>query len=288
MKSISKYLVLLIVVITAINFFAKLNLQRTVALNPTHLINFNEFWRLILYPIVEPSLTSLLFFTIAFLIFAPALEQYFNKYLFYALLLALIPLTSCFETIVFWGKDINFYGTDAMTAFVFGLSIFIFPKNILKVIHFRSLNNYKAVVVIFAIWIVIGIEKAITTDVNNYFAYIFPILFGFLAAGSLKLQMNFFFKYYFPKRRTHSYSELKKIADEVVREKRREHSLDDYPALNKLSPDDYQEENHLKISENSEENEEILNEILDKINNEGFSSLSNEEKAFLEEFSKIL
>lgn len=288
MKSVAKYSVLLIGVIAAINFFAQLNLEKVIALNPAHLINFTEFWRLILYPIIEPSLTSFLFFAIAFLIFAPALEQYFNKVLFYTLLITLVPLTSCIETLIFWGKDINFYGTDVLTAFVFGLSIFIYPKHNLKIIHLKSLNNYKAVAVIFAIWIAIGIENSINSDINNYFAYIFPILFGFLAAASIKLQMNFFFKYYFQRKQARSYTELKNIANEVVREKRRERDLEDYPELHKLSREDNQAENNLKVSENLEENEEILNLILDKINTEGFSSLTPEEKAFLDEFSKIL
>ena len=274
--------------ITAINFFGHLSLDKFIALNPMHLANFTEFWRLLLYPFIEPSLTSLLFFAIAFLIFAPSLEQYFNKFLFYSLLVLLIPLTSCFETIIFWGKDINIYGTDVLTSFVLGLSLFLFPKDSLKVIHLKSLNNYKAIAVLYAIWISIGIEKAINSDFNNYFAYIFPILFGFISAASIKLQMNFFMKIYFPHRRNRTYNDLKKIANEVVREKKKLHSINDLSETNPVSSDDFEDENHLKISENSEENEEILNAILDKINKEGFNSLTAEEKSFLEEFSKIL
>ncbi len=288
MKSIAKYSVIFISVMTAINFFAHLNLDKLIALNPMHLANFTEFWRLLLYPFIEPSLTSLLFFAIAFLIFAPALEQYFNKFLFYILLILLIPLTSCIETIIFWGKDINLYGTDVLTSFVLGLSIFLFPKDSLKIIHLKSLNNYKAVAVLYAIWISIGIENAINVDFNNYFAYIFPILFGLLSAGAIKLQMNIVMKYYFPHRRNRAYNDLRKIADEVVREKKKLHSTSDLSASNLVASDDLEDENHLKISENSQENEEILNAILDKINKEGFNSLNAEEKSFLEEFSKIL
>ncbi|HRS02330.1 MAG TPA: hypothetical protein P5545_07250, partial [Bacteroidota bacterium] len=118
--------------------------------------------------------------------------------------------------------------------------------------------------------------------------YIFPILFGFISAASIKLQMNFFMKIYFPHRRNRTYNDLKKIANEVVREKKKLHSINDLSETNPVSSDDFEDENHLKISENSEENEEILNAILDKINKEGFNSLTAEEKSFLEEFSKIL
>jgi len=288
MKSIAKYCVLFVGILSAVSYFAHLHLEQIIALNPSHLVTFSEYWRLILYPFVEPSLTSFLFFAIAFLIFVPSLEKFFNKWMFYTILILLLPLTSCFETIIFWGKDINFYGTDVLTSFVFGLSIFIFPKNILKVIHLKSLNNYKAVVLIFAIWISIGIEKAFISDASNYFAYIFPILFGFIAAASIKLQMNFFFKYYFPRKKMRSFSEIKKIVDEVVHEKSREKSMDNIPNFNNSNTENREEENRLKLSDNLEENEETLNSILDKINNEGVASLTPGEKSFLEEFSKII
>lgn len=281
---ISKVILAIFIISHILFYFLGNEIAFFLALNPQKVINDIEIWRLFTYPLVSLSIAEVVLFIFTFWVIAPKIEYYvLNKPLLVVSYGIFIPLQGIFSTFLFARENLFLVGTEGLS---FGVMTFYF------LIFYRIVNQFQEVSLRLLIQTVIVLFLWMMGASLDSYIYQRPSLintFGFAMLGIILGILAYYF--------------AKPNIKELMHAR-----LMDYEKFRKsfLEPDERFEQSHQNRRDNNQINfeeivserdpqlrsvelsEDRLNRILDKINELGKDSLSNDELNFLENYSKFL
>lgn len=256
-------------------------LTNLFALIPQLVTEEFEFWRLFTYPLASPNLPALLLFCLVFYFIGPKEEDNSSRSYLPLMLLMMSFLEGLVSTLAFEKSNIVLTGPDGLSFIV--LTLFTFKNFRKKIILFRR-NQLRTAVFSFGLLLTYTLCYAFwynfTANSIPVVAALVNLVFGVVSGGSLYLHYLFIRKMVrrasetFPTYHDLPTPEEMSLAMIVQNELKRfnqsvstDNPLADYEYYNEYT-------------------EERLNEILDKINEQGEKSLLPEEIDFLKGYSK--
>lgn len=276
-RNTSKSILLFVLIVYVLDFITGNKLSDIFILNTSDILAYQDLWKIITYPLKYNSSASLLLFTFVFLFLSSNLENFYKFSvvpIFYLLITAshgvLISLFNITETTSFIS------GTDGVAFFVLVLHYLLFKNYRFYVFNFELILTKYIMLTIIGTWAFLqGL---------NYFLYSSSEVFNsFLLAGlGISNALIVYYQMYFIKK----YNDKKykrRIIDKVDEE---EPSLEMISASKLKMTENKRVDDVNLISSDPIENEERMNNILEKITDSGYSSLSESEQKFLEEYSK--
>jgi len=276
-RNTSKSILLFVLIVYVLDFITGNKLSDIFILNTSDILAYQDLWKIITYPLKYNSSASLLLFTFVFLFLSSNLENFYKFSvvpIFYLLITAshgvLISLFNITETTSFIS------GTDGVAFFVLVLHYLLFKNYRFYVLNFELILTKYIILTIIGTWAFLqGL---------NYFLYTSSEVFNsFLLAGlGTSNALIVYYQMYFIKK----YNDKKyksRIIDKVDEE---EPSLEMISASKLKMTENKRVDDVNLISSDPIENEERMNNILEKITDSGYSSLSESEQKFLEEYSK--
>jgi hypothetical protein len=276
-RNTSKSILLFVLIVYVLDFITGNKLSDIFILNTSDILVYQDLWKIITYPLKYNSSASLLLFTFVFLFLSSNLENFYKFSvvpIFYLLITAshgvLISLFNITETTSFIS------GTDGVAFFVLVLHYLLFKNYRFYVLNFELILTKYIILTIIGTWAFLqGL---------NYFLYTSSEVFNsFLLAGlGTSNALIVYYQMYFIKK----YNDKKyksRIIDKVDEE---EPSLEMISASKLKMTENKRVDDVNLISSDPIENEERMNNILEKITDSGYSSLSESEQKFLEEYSK--
>ncbi|HYF03482.1 MAG TPA: rhomboid family intramembrane serine protease [Patescibacteria group bacterium] len=265
-------------------------LSRALAIVPERVIANFELWRLVTFPFAVHSLSGLfsLIFSVYFL--APKLENIFPKLLFPTLLL-LFVISQGLATMFFFPQEkMEFSGSFGMAFFIMSLSVFTQPRTKMPLWSNFRIRTVALVMILMSLASAFTIAETLTQESKGIFFYnTFSSGFGSLA-GVITAYLYARFSQLSPAVRNGSVPR--------VAVPRRETRLQAPPLTEPFDmvlseqPVQMMNAHHAEQSvpahfpEEYSSDEERLNFILDKILEQGKSSLRQDEEDFLQEYSK--
>ncbi|MFA6571355.1 MAG: rhomboid family intramembrane serine protease [Bacteroidota bacterium] len=272
---ISHKLILVVGFIYVFDFFSKGYLSGLFHLQPSLVLDRMELWRLFSFPLSPGTFEATVLFFMTFLFFAPRIEKTFRKPVYISLLFILSGLQGTVLTLVFWKNDIIFSGMEGASFFILTLYLFLNIKNQIFILDIK-LRAVTAVLMLIAFWFVSLIGFTMFTGQQVLFIHgMSALLFGTTCGSFTFLQIRVT-KNYFQNQseiseiKTHNPEEL---APALISQK-------DYKMLKQNLQDEISQYQY-----EASYTEDKLNEILDKIIEQGEDSLTVNERKFLEDYS---
>lgn len=281
---ISKVILVIFTISHILFYFLNNEIALFLALNPQKVISDIEIWRIFTYPFVSLSIAEVVLFIFTFWVIAPKIEYYIlNKPLLLLSYGIFIPLHGIFSTLLFAREKLFLVGTEGLS---FGVITFYF------LIFYRIVNQYQEVSLRLLIQTAIVLFLWIMGASLDSYIYQRPSLinaFGFALVGIILGIIGYYFAKTNIKELIHArlmdYEKLRRSFLEP--DEKFERSNQNLWDNNQIDLEDIVSEGDLRhIS--IELSEDKLNKILDKINEKGKDSLSNNELKFLENYSKFL
>lgn len=282
--SVSIVLILLVIIVNILNIGFNGLLFDTLSLNLKQIILNAEYWRLLSYPFVFNTWESGILFSIVFSISLPNLERFLGRSLYVILLLFSI-LFALLLTIIFISNPIIFGGLEGVSFFVLTLSWLLKFRN--KLFPNKPIYFFIEVLSLF-VWLCFKSFILLNSGIMVVLPSIVISILGTGSAFLVYLQINHIIKKNVRKNKEIQAKKNKIQADAILEEiSIAMYANEKFRSLlsNELSPKEIK--NTINMDDNFH-NEEILNNILDKINIYGKDSLTKEEVLFLEEYSKSL
>ncbi len=256
-------------------------LTNLFALIPPLVTEEMQFWRLVTFPLASPNLPALLLFCLVFYFIGPKEEDNSSRSYLPMMLLMMSILEGLVATLVFEKSNLVLAGPDGLSFIV--LTLFALKNFKKKIIFFRR-NQVRTSVFALGLLAVYTLCYAFW---YNFTANSLPVItamvnmvFGVFSGTTLFLHYLFIRKMVrrgaetFPTYNDLPTPEEMSLAMIVQNELKR---------FNQSVSDDNELEGYEYFDEYSEER---LNEILDKINEQGQSSLFPEEIIYLKGYSK--
>lgn len=242
-----------------------------------------QLWRFLSYPLAYITLANAFLGFFAFFFFAPNLRSQLNRGVFD---LSIFLLTFSIGIILFMlnfnSPEITVMGIEAISAYIITLYIFVNKQNDIRYFKTVRLTRMAFPLFLLASWAMLYLLETGTAPLKSNIIDQSPAILGLgLISGLIG--------YFMLKQEKVDTSFIHKTSNFGVREIR---DLKPSPAVvESYKVKEYKQssiiENTIEFSEEDpESNEEILNEILDKINENGLESLHEDEKAFLEIYAK--
>lgn len=296
-KNIGFYLFIPLAIFVALNNIFSLDLNSFLALNPKTLLQTNNLWSLITFPLAENSIVDFFFFSIIFLLYYPLLQSIYRKWFFPIFFALFTVLQGALITLSFWDADITFKGLTAVSTFILVVVSLLYSKErfafgrlpVVKVSHMNLIIALSYLAFSFPIFL-----EGNSTKIVSFTA---PIVFGMSIAILFYLQIYFYNNYFLPKRRIRSINEIKQLLTQARESVQTlESSLvpqSTEPEQPKIQPFGIRQEKlartgKLAVSDDPETNEQLLNKILDKISERGIESLTPNELEALKQLSSKL
>ncbi len=286
--SISHCLVLIMLPLAIANVFLNGKLTQEFSLIPIKVINYLELWRLITFPFSGGSIETILLFALTFYFVAPKLEQILNKSLYLLLLFLLICLQGTLQTLIFWKSELAFAGAGGISFFVLTLYALLNLNKSITFWRYKPINSLFVSFVFTFIWIIgLLIHTSFTFQREVYITNFPDLVFGLIAGGLTYIQIIF---------------AKKVISDDKVKNEPLSKLMPSPPIEDDSEMDFALVDKEGKIEQNSiprydlptyDEKEMVftedkLNQILDKISEQGKNSLTLSELLYLKEYSKTL
>ena len=279
LNTITNKILLVAVMLHLGNFFLDNQLVKLLSLQPFLVIDKLELWRLITYPFAGSSLEGSLLFILALFFFGNKLEFVLQKTIYPVLLFLLVSLQGAVFTLLFWQKQFVFYGMEGIAIFILTLFSYMFYKNKLRIGFYRNYRIISTAILFSMIWVAsVLLHFFVVNDYSILVKNSFVLCFGFITGTMMFLQFRLVKKI----RNMKDEKELRNVELPKPEElslalisqgefKRfKQHLIEETPQF----------ENDFPL------NEDILNEILEKIHDKGKDSLTNDERYYLEEYSK--
>jgi hypothetical protein len=273
----SRFILLFILIVYLLDLVTAGKLGAIFMLTTSEIHSFNEIWKIFTYPLKYTSANSLILFAFVFAFLSPNLENFYKFTIvpvFYFLIVA-----SHGVVISLIDPNTIISGTDGISFFVLFLHFLLFKNYNIKILHYNFNLSNIILLTIMACW----------SALQGFNYYLFgsqEIINSFILAGlGITNAFVVYLQIYLMKR--HNTQKITSIEDLIEEED--SHSLEPISA----SSSKIKEQNRMKeevnlISSDPHINEERMNNILEKISDTGFSSLSEIEQKFLEEYSKKL
>lgn len=276
-EKISHRILLLGSLIYIINYLFDGVVTGLFALNPSLILNEWEIWRLFSFPFSMNSLEGFLLFVFTFYIIGPKVEQYIGRFIFPFVISLLVILQGIVLTLFFWKDDIAMGGMEGLSFFVLSLYSLLYFGRKSDFSSFRSNKSRMMVSLVAFAWVtVLLVRSYMTGDTDILLTNAVSAMIGFVTGFLLFIQLKM----------------LKKVS---------RNSRENIPNINIPKPEELsmamiaQRERRKYQNEQEEQNfqeydftftEDRLNEILDKINEQGKDSLSPYELQYLKEYSR--
>ncbi|MES2765936.1 MAG: rhomboid family intramembrane serine protease [Bacteroidota bacterium] len=260
-------------------------LSKTLAIIPQRVVENLELWRLITFPFAVHSLSGMLSLVFSVYFLAPRLEKLFPKLLFPILLLLFVVSQGLATTFFFPKEQTPFSGAFGLSFFIMSLAVFTQPRARMAVWSNFRMRTVALVIVLMALSTAFTAIETITHAGNVFFYNTFSSGFGSLAGVITAYLYSRF-------------SQLSTAARRFPAPSREVYRQSPLPAMDPfdavLSEQPAQAINAQYSSPNAAQyfheeyanDEERLNSILDKILEQGKSSLRPDEEDFLQEYSK--
>ncbi len=277
-KTFSFAYLVVVLLLNSINLAFGLKLDETLSLNSHMILDDFQFWRLFTFPLVFTNAGFVFLFSVIFLIVSPVLENYLNKFLYPVFLFLAAMLEGFFLTLVLWQKDINISGTEGLAFFVLSLLIFLKPNtNLIKKLPISTAGFG---VFVLVLWVSSFVLPQSAQGNFSFAESSASAIFGISLGVSIFFPIKFMERF-LKKRRNLEETKLQiptpeELSMAVVSSsflKKKYNQFEERPPL---------------LSNDSDENEIILNDILDKINMSGKESLDQNEIDFLNAYSRQL
>lgn len=275
----SYYFLFLVLSIYFLDFITGNRLSDIFVLNTLEVSNYNNLWSILTYPLKFTSSASLVLFVFVMGLISKNLETIYKTRVIPIIYLLIILSHGVVFSLINVDTESFLSGTDGISYFILVLHLLLNKEYRVNVFTFDLNINKLFVGVMIGMWVF--------SQSLNYFAFNQNhVLNSFFLAG---LGTTNALIVYFQLRLIKRFSKKKNIPkiDEANQYNELEHSLatisESNKKLNQTKP--AYEETSL-FSNNPYIDEEIMNNILEKINDSGFSSLSENEQRFLEEYSK--
>lgn len=278
-KILNHFLIILIGSFYLVDVLLNFKISQDFGLIPSKALEFNELYRVITFPFSFFTIESALLFLFTILLLLPFFEVKFRKPTIFLLLFGMVFFQGLLFTSIFGQSDIILKGTD-------GLSFFIITYFILNNLNYKQYKLNSKLFHINAFIILISLSWALTVYIHSKFVdfdLLTPSIFSLIYGVSLGLIVDISIKFH----------RLIQVLKHPVKPKISVPSDEDLMPAEISKPERKHqigqiEKNHLIEYDNDYFSEDRLNQILDKINNEGKKSLTPEELNYLEEYSKRL
>lgn len=293
-KNLGIYFFLPIVIFIALNNIFGLDITPYLVLNPQTLLQTNNFWTLITFPLAEDSFIDFLFFGIVFLLYYTLLQSIYRKWFFFIFFALFTLLQGALFTLIFWNNNINFHGLSAISTFIVVVISLLYAKErfvfgrlpIIKVLHIN--------LILVLAYLLYSTPVFFEGNYSEIVSFASPLVFGAVVGLLFCLQIYLYNTYFLPKQRIRSLNEIKQLltqARESVQSLESslvpQHSETEQAKIQPFGAkfEKISRTNKLSVSDDPAENEEILNKILDKISEKGMVSLTQNELEILKQIS---
>lgn len=252
------------------------------ALNPQLIFSKLEWWRIFTYPLANDSIESTILFLFTFFIFAPKLEEIYQQWLYPFIIVLLINIQGIILTFLLWNSNMVISGMEGLSFFVLTLFTLINIKKRLILVNRFYMHTGLFTLGMVSVWaVMLFIHGVFLESYSHVFEGIYSATFGLSVGFTAYLQMRYTKnlkpnKLHYPNETPEIPKpedlSLALIANQEIR-RFNQRLQEEFGGLS---------EPPFQFSEDK------LNEILDKANEKGFDSLSNDEKKYLNEYSKQL
>lgn len=273
----SRFILLFVLIVYLLDLISDGKLGSIFMLVTSEVQSIQDIWKILTYPLKYNSSASLLLFTFVFTFLSPNLENFYKFTIVPIFYILIIASHGVVISLVDSNSIIS--GTDGISFFILFLHFLLHKDYKVRFMNFNlNLSKYTLLAIMFSWSALQGF---------NYYLYgSQEILNTFILAGlGITNACVVYLQVYLLKKQ--NLKKQPKIED-IIEE-------DELPTLEMISASTsvIKEHNRRKeeinlISADPNINEERMNYILDKITENGFSSLTKVEQKFLEEYSKKL
>lgn len=248
--------------------------------------NFNEidisYQNIITYFILPGSGASLFLTIFALWYFSHKIERMIKSLLFPVIFILMVAFIGVLYSLIFWSSSTaGLLGLEAVSIYTISLILFLRPKQEITLIPGIKSPAYIISSAILLIWITWNLFSYFTSGVNQILLNMaFNSGFGLLFALLSFLQIKAFNK--------HIERNVSKTLKDINLPSPEELSMAIMTNSRMKKLYSQQEDLSISLSADPDENEDRMNEILEKIAENGKDSLSVEEIRFLEDYSKTL
>lgn len=252
---------------------------------PGKIIYNFELWRIFTFPLAAPGIISIFFFAYVFLVITPQLEDIIKKKEFIILSVLIIALQGMLFSLIFADSGYTFSGADGLSFYyVFLYAGFRLSSKKLK----KSVQPHKiGVITLLAVllWASVIILQSGNIYSDEVFAYIPSAVYGI----NMGIVSYFMIQAGIIKRKRKLINQLQNIRDN----EEDLHNIFEYAvSKNQYAAMKNNSSNDDILGSTSyyefQADEDILNQILDKICVKGQESLTFNERRYLEDYSNYL
>jgi len=271
MTSVSKKILVVIFVLWVLSFFGIGNLiTERIALIPFKVFPTLELWRLVTFPFAFQAF-GFLMGIVCFAMPAEELETFLGRNRFITLLVVVTLITAVFNMIVFYRTSEVLSGMGNLALFVLTGYVYLFPNSELGLLFFQFKSKY----LLYSFVALLGL----ITIMGNMSIFHFFSLGGYgvlLGAIYFHLRYQKYGIFLRSIRRVENFVDGNQHQESVTYDSSLQTKI--YSPPSKLAKQIFM----MPV----QTDEEMLNSILDKINEKGVESLTNDEKDFLDNYSK--
>jgi membrane associated rhomboid family serine protease len=284
LRGFSHRLLIITGIIYLLDFLMFNKLTHLFGLEPQLVASKMEFWRIFTFPFTPSSIEGLFLFIFTFFFIGPKLELKLRKNFYPIILFFLICLQGTLITLIFWQSNLQFNGMEGLSFFILVLFTLINLNKKITLWGLRPIKSIMLVTLLSITWISSTAVHSIIAGNDILIKALSNLIFGILTSGVTYLQIEFF-------NLQKKLDKEKKIND--IESFGKSLTGDITPAFvekkeNKAS--NFTLNDNSFLSQNNEFifSEQKLNDILDKINEKGKNSLTEEEINYLKEYSNNL
>lgn len=262
-----------------------------VAMQTLKFFSEMELWRIFLFSFVSDSLEGFIVFLFAFAILSKELERFLGAKIYPLFILLITFLTGTVTAISMYGENVVFSGLEGTSFFVITFFTILQRKNFIKK---RNLYQHISIVSVVLLWGTIKLYIGFENGFINILPSCIMALCGLIIGVLLFLQINHLVK-----------KRIKQNKIKVLLQHGNTnlgYSIYNNPQIKKYIFNKLEENYWLQVKEkirnkkdeallfNSQTltDEEMLDQILDKINEVGKSKLTKQELDFLTDYSSKL
>ncbi len=277
-RTYSRKILAIMIALYLLNYFFQGYISQLFHLDSQSILQKLEFWRLFTYPLAFGSIESFLLLIATFYIFAPMIENKIRPMIFGVITFSLIVAFGIIHTLIFWDNAIILKGAECISIAILSLYTLFEPKKKIKIYLLPPFPLIVATSLIALLWFIakyFGSYSNLSYLVQSSLS----LTFGVTSALMVFIHLVTFRKI-FSRGEKELLKEFTKIDETRKYAMMREGMYERY----KLND----EFDNLDNFEEVDYSESRLNEILDKIIEQGKDSLTYEEMLFLENYSRHL
>ncbi len=255
--------------------------KEKILLIPENVIELNQWWRTLTYPIIIESIENIFLFFITFLIFAPKLEETYHSIMFPVVIILNIFLQGIILSAIFFNENMIFNGMVGINFFI--ITNFLFNNYKSNVVLFNRYTMPASFFVTFLVffWLSAIFGKYVFFNEKNY-------LIQNLSMSSVGIIFGIFtfLQDKFTKSKESNISSKKIKVDNPINPQELLLTTIANKELKKVNEKlkEVLDDKFKEVTSYYDENK--LNQILDKINLFGYDSLNQDEIDFLKNYSK--